>query len=434
MLEFESIWHLVRTIEYGVEATIQLVIIVYLLIPSYKAINIWNFQETVRKCFNGIAHFLSAGRYEACLVEKVFGKLIMSLCSQSISITILKFQKHGLGICEHLTNLLPFYVSNMLQILARIFALRILFLSSEDVYPQVNTSTAAIIFFIIHFLLVFVIKFTFEVQPSKWFKNNPPWMSILNIFKFIVGWFSSCIIYIHVKPTTTCKFRHSDQGNTFLPQLLFQLLILCEHVIIIIPPLYIQLQTCVPEENFILFAWVIPVLWFFSVVLQFMHYNYNHIWSQTNGPTQTYITAQKIFDDSTDDPDEMSEDDLESRLNEDHDWEGRRSCISRIWWRMRKRKCLCQLPVNIDCQGDISCISKLCCKSRMQRISCQLCKVTCTDEESRYSSVNQLEDEADSISVRQTRMRNCSTAESSLTVDQFGSQIMEMKTKPSNGI
>jgi len=286
-IEFESIWIMVKTIENGIEATIQMIIVLYLLVPYYDEIHDWNFQTTVTKTFFGIAHFISGGRYkQACLLEKVLGKLFISVVFQGFSLTYLKYMKYGMSLPEHLTNMIPLAVSYFSQIIARLYVLRVFFVTAEDLFQMENKGLAIGTFFIIHFALTLAIKLSFEIRIED--TNGLDFHCFQSLIRFLINWISSSLVYIWSTGYGANPRKHVDEHNTFLPQMCFQLLILVEHLVLTLFPLTLAHTTCLDEHTFEFTAKLVPCLWILGNLSLFSHYKCCHTWSQTNGPTHNF--------------------------------------------------------------------------------------------------------------------------------------------------
>ena len=290
LIEFESIWVMVKTIEYGIEATVQLIIVLYLLVPFYDQLHDWDFQITVQRTFNGIAHFMTGGRYPACLLEKVVGKLFINVFVQRLSLTTLRYVKYGMSIFEHLSNMWPLFLSNLSQIVARILVLRVFFVTAEGVMNIENKGLAITLFFLVHFVLTFLIKITFEVQNEDYRKAS--WVGLKAFTKFLFNLSSSTIVYTWSTVSGYGKDPRSsvDEHNTFLPQTMFQFLILVEHLVLVLLPLSVTSPSCLDNHTFKMTAYLVPSLWLFSNICLIFHYKNFHTWSQTNGPNQTFTS------------------------------------------------------------------------------------------------------------------------------------------------
>ena len=298
-IEFETIWIMVRTIEHGIEATVQLIIVLYLLVPYYDEIHDWDFQTTVKKTSSGIFHFLTLGNYPACLIEKIVGKLFMNVIAQSISLTLLKYLKYGMSLPDHLANMIPVFASNTLQIIARLYAMRVFFVIAEDLLRTNDNKGLAIgIGFCLHFLAVLLIKITFELRKENYQRGF--WWNIKFCMKFTINLLSSCLLYVQTNEYGTKPRDNINQHNTFLPQLIFQIVILIEHLIVIIFPLGLVSNDCLDRETYINTAYFVPILWLISNISLIWHYKDCHTWSQTNGPSFRLFTVEQ-----SQDPNEM---------------------------------------------------------------------------------------------------------------------------------
>ena len=285
-IEFETIWIMVRTIEHGIEATVQLIIVLYLLVPYYDEIHNWSFQATVKKTSSGIFHFLTLGRYPACLIEKVVGKLFMNVIAQSISLTLLKYLKYGMSLPDHLASMFPVFASNTLQIIARLYAMRVFFVTAEDLLGTDNKGLAIGIGFLLHFLAVLFIKITFEIRKENCQGGNQDiWWNVKFYMKFTINLLSSCLLYVQTNEYGTKPRDNIHQHNTFLPQLMFQILILTEHLIVIVFPLGLVSNDCLDRETYINTLYIVPALWMISNLSLIWHYKDCHTWSHLNGPS-----------------------------------------------------------------------------------------------------------------------------------------------------
>ena len=216
MIEFESIWIMVKSIEHGIETTIQMLIVLYLLVPYYDQIHNWDFQMTVKKTFNGIAYFASFGHYnQACLLEKVLGKLAINIFVQSYSLTLLKYMKYGMSVFEQIANMVTLLASNFLQIVARILVLRVFFVTAEDLFRLQSKGWSIAIFFILHFTFTFIIKACFEIKRNEF---SPMLKFNRATMRFLINWISSSMLYIWSTGYSTEPRQHVHEHNTFLPQ------------------------------------------------------------------------------------------------------------------------------------------------------------------------------------------------------------------------
>ena len=206
---------------------LQVIIVLYLLVPFYDQIYDWGMTITAKKALNGAAHFISAGRIEACLLEKVLGKLFLSVLFQSLSLTMARYLKYGMSLFEHLGNMWPLFFSYITQIVARILVLVVLFVTAEDILQIHDKGLAITLFFVLHFFLIFCIKISFEVH-SKDYRSNDLKRVAIGIMKFLINLISSSMVYIWAPINNYANNPRNNvhEHNTFLPQLLFQVTML----------------------------------------------------------------------------------------------------------------------------------------------------------------------------------------------------------------
>ena len=200
-----------------------------------------------------------------------------------------------MSIFEHLASMIPLFLSYTLQIIARILVLRVFFVTAEDILNIENKGLGIAIFFLIHYLTIFCIKVTFEVHSKDYRSCNR--QGFYAIVKFMINLTSSSIVYTWspISSYGSNPRTSVDEHNTFLPQLLFQLVILTQHLVLILLPISVDLPTtaCLRnDDDYALWATAItvPCLWVLSNMFLVWHYKNFHTWSQTNGPRQTILS------------------------------------------------------------------------------------------------------------------------------------------------
>ena len=289
LIEFDGIWFMVKTIEYGIEATIQLKIVLYLLVPYYDEIHDWNFQTTIQKVADGLLHFLTAGRFKACLLDKVIGKLAFNVLSQTASLTMLKYLKYGMSPLEHVGNMAPLFLSYLIQIWARVLVIRVFFVTAEDLFGLEDNKGLAIgLFFAIHFALLLVIKLIFELggMPSAQCDLDSLVRCARFWLRFLINWVSSSFVYVWSTGYGSKPRDNIHEHNTALPQSLFQLLILLEHLVLVLYPVYQVDMDCLDRDTYLKTSWLVPVMWVLSNLCLVFHYSSCHTWSSINGPAR----------------------------------------------------------------------------------------------------------------------------------------------------
>ena len=288
----DETWNNIKTVEYGIESSLQLFLQLWLLRPFLPGITVWDSTELVTRCVSGIANFLTFDIYPACYIEKALGKILLTIISVSLGVAQMKCNKPGLGLCEKPFKTVPILLSVLAQTIARIFAIRSLILLTS---PLGYNKYA--IFFIPHFLLVFLIKTLFETKSFKskltsWGLQQKDCIAqksikthFLNFLKFFASGISSTIVMIHLhgeKPN--CRKSHFS----FVSHSLFFVLVLVENVILVclpylVPDHYPQLD-CFTADSRANAVWIVLVLWLAGVFFHALHYKWAHPWAKLNGP------------------------------------------------------------------------------------------------------------------------------------------------------
>jgi hypothetical protein len=209
----------------------------------------------------------------------------------------MKCNKPGLGLCEKPFKTLPILLSVLAQTIARIVAVRSLILITS----QLGYAKYAI-FFIPHYLLVFLIKTLFETKSHRGklrtLKESKDNLIIqqnvrnrfLNFLKFVASGVSSTIVMIHL---------HGDRQHTrnkphysFISHTLFFILVFVENIILVclpymLPDLYPPLD-CFTAESRGNAVWIVGGLWVAGVAAHVLHYKWAHPWAKLNGPQQLW--------------------------------------------------------------------------------------------------------------------------------------------------
>ena len=278
VIESDTTWSVVKTVEHGLEASLQLFLQMWLLKPYFPIIYTWNKKTFVIKGINGIANFMTFDIYPACYIEKALGKIALTLIVLSVSASFNKCSKHGVPACEKPFRLAPMFLSVLLQIIGRLYAFRILFLLDSPL-----DEWKLLVFFCIHFLAVFIIKIILEESPFERLRRKNIFPVFLNIGKFFLSIFSSSIIMVHLHSS-----RMNVKKQRFLSHTCFFLLILMEHFCIILLP-YITSSSfppnsCLDHGSYNSVAITVMTLWAFGVFFHILHYNWSHPWAAINGP------------------------------------------------------------------------------------------------------------------------------------------------------
>jgi len=272
VLESDVSWGVVKTVEHGLEASSQLFLQLWLLVLYLPVISMWDSSQTLIRSVTGAANFLTFDLYPACFLEKSLGKVALNLVSLSLGAAFTKVTKHGVVACDRPLRVVPIFTSYVLQILARLYAFRLLLLIDSPLGQY-----KLLIFFLVHFLLVFVFRVAFEDINLR---NSPLRLanlrhSLISIARMLLGVLSSSIIMVHLHTPDIPK-------RVFLSHAAFFLLVLVEHLVILLlslPPLSSA-------------VWVL-VLWLASAMLHLLHYTWSHPWAALNGPSLPWRRDQR---------------------------------------------------------------------------------------------------------------------------------------------
>ena len=284
----EYLWGISRTAEAALESCGQLVLQIWLLSSDFNSLSKENFAQLVDMTYNGIIFFLSFSYKSANETEKSLGKILMSLlalvCGVAASYRTLKR-----GAIEW-QNTIFIYFSLTFQIFARIFALGIFFFTARNFLPTVPILLA------IHFMLVFIIKWTFErARHTKGFMANT--VALLNIF-------ASNMVYVRILPIEkeakdaqkmpqNVEIKpQSQHHSTFFTQTLFFLLVFIENVFMTAWPLLKghpnRALACLGQEKLIDYVFLVAGLCLLSWICHVLYYKYmGHPWTEINGPQWT---------------------------------------------------------------------------------------------------------------------------------------------------
>jgi len=317
----EHTWKHVKAAEHGLESSLQLCLQLWLLKPFLPVIMSWDTTELVRRCVSGFGNFFTFETYEAFYVEKAFVKILITILTMSISITRVNLRP---GLNSY--NIGPLFISTLLQMIARMYALRSLVLMTTPVrYDKYIWS------FFIHVMIMSAIlsgpnlmqkiqktKNTENIENTKNTENTENnenaenientetikkklsgqlpnnEMSGLcgeicpqgNIFKcnldhrktmeclenvgiFILRIISSIVILVHSE-------ERGQELSFFLIRILMQLLIIIENLVLVLLPYVLQEfyppQSQFSEENKATAVGVVVGLWCLGFIFEFVHY------------------------------------------------------------------------------------------------------------------------------------------------------------------
>jgi hypothetical protein len=267
VLESDISWGIVKTVEHGLEAGTQLFLQLWLLRLYIPAMAHWTAAETFVRSVTGVANFLTFDLYPACFLEKSLGKVALNLLSLSLGAAFSKVTKHGVSACDRPLRILPILGSYFLQILARLYAFRILLLLDSPLGQY-----KLLVFFLVHFLVVLTTRLAFEDLHLR--KGSPTATNLrsaaIGLAKFLLGVLSSSIIMVHIHSPDAPK-------RLFFSHAAFFTLILLEHLSLVL----LSLPTVGPGT-----AAGLLLLWAAAVLLHLTHYAWAHPWAALNGPAR----------------------------------------------------------------------------------------------------------------------------------------------------
>jgi hypothetical protein len=265
VLECDLAWSVVKTVEHGLEAATQLALQLWLLTLYMPLLAGWSSSETMVRAVTGAANFLTFDLYPACFLEKSLGKIALNLVSLSLGAAFSKVTKHGVSPCSRPLRVFPILTSYFLQIIARLYAFRLLLLLDTPIGQY-----KLLVFFVTHFSLTLILRMVFEglnLRSSPLSLTNLRNTFIL-LAKFLLAVLSSSIVMVHIHSPDTPK-------SLFLSHASFFLLILCEHLALLL----LSLQTVGPTSFLLLLG-----LWLGGLLLHLLHYTWAHPWASLNGP------------------------------------------------------------------------------------------------------------------------------------------------------
>jgi hypothetical protein len=239
-------WSSIKMVENGVESSIQLLLQVWLLRPFLPTIITWDIIELLSRCGTGLLNFVTFEKYPACYIEQALAKVILSTLLLSVGISLTRKEPS-----QSYLSTLPMIVSIFAQIIGRMVAMNSL------VHMTTSWGYYALCF-ILHFLLVFLIKIFLELPQGK---KREFWEPI----SFIVSGMSSSIVMIHL------RLNKTKEHPSFLSHAAFQILILFENLLLV----------CLSRDNSV---WFVIVAWIIGDVAQTVYYKYCTPFSELNGP------------------------------------------------------------------------------------------------------------------------------------------------------
>jgi hypothetical protein len=286
LVKSTNIWNNIKIVENGLESSLQLLLQLWLLRPFLPVIMTWSNTELISRCVSGLANFFTFEIHPACYLEKALVKILLTIFFLSLSMSLMK-RKPG----QDLIKTLPMFISIFAQTVGRIFALSslVLMTTSWGYYKYV-------LFFVNHFLLIFLIKILFEVKSlgdkiAACFQSQGWRKRIWKVIKFITSGISSTIVLIHLHRDKEDEWN--KKHPTLLSHSAFQILILLEHLLLVRLPFYANgvyypPDDCFPASSKHNALRIVIVAWVVGVVAQSIHYKFCSPLSMLYGPRVTY--------------------------------------------------------------------------------------------------------------------------------------------------
>ena len=197
----------------------------------------------------------------------------MNICASITRFRLLKNSATGLCRNGHYESLLCYFLSCLTQLTGRCMTLLLLF-SSVDISPNY-----VLLFIAGHCLLTIVLKIILEVPPKGKYSSNVRFANIRGFVSSSINTFTSsilsAIIYVPIMKSDTERLSADpNEVNTFLSGLIYQFLIIFEHIILIG---ITALRTSEVYTNYGYVLWITPiVLWLLNLLLLFIYYRFLH--------------------------------------------------------------------------------------------------------------------------------------------------------------
>ncbi len=263
----DNIWRGTKFIESSVESTLQLVIMLWTLLPFFSCMPELGWADFGLKGLQGMANIITFNRYKPGYMAISCGKIFFAVWSISCGNSMLRLNKPGLKFGSKMKSLTVLLPSSLCQTIARLFSLWNLMLMDGSGWIKYG------LFLGIHTILCLVIKVTVETRSKKktdrtidgidWKRFNRP------ILIFI-----SCV-------SSTFLFQdiHSDQSSrhhypkyNLLSKALFFVLVFCENLLLCTLPFMVPgLYNDTNEHSFGRNLAIVVSLWIISVTLEVIY-------------------------------------------------------------------------------------------------------------------------------------------------------------------
>ncbi len=221
----EILWKLVKVLETSLENVLQLGVQIYLLIPLLETLSKWTLLEITSSSFQGVKGILSFGLFTPCSIDQILGKIGFTILGMSFGHTMMRLEKPGLSFTEKLKPITVLFISSFFQVVSRLLAIRNLLILEDPTGMKY-------IFFLVHFILVLVIKMLFETRMKHeiWPSKKPWRFCLIRLKRFLLCVLSSaCSMIVNVNLHRNTVSLHLPK-HSLLSQMSFQLLIMLENL------------------------------------------------------------------------------------------------------------------------------------------------------------------------------------------------------------
>jgi hypothetical protein len=181
-------WRYVKIAESGVENVLQILLQLWLILPVFKQLSEWSWNKIGSHTLEGILNMLSFGNYEACLLDKNLGKLVFTGITCSFGLSLFKVDRPGVGVIYKLKAAPVIFVHLLVQIVARLYAIRYLILLNISFWAKYGIAM------LIHITILIPIKVITETQKIA--GTLGPRAFFQRFFLLLISCISSSIIMI----------------------------------------------------------------------------------------------------------------------------------------------------------------------------------------------------------------------------------------------
>ena len=155
----ENIWMSLKVVESSIENVTQLFLQIWLLLPYFRMISMWSWEELRMAAWNGSLNILTFGLLDQPKeLDITIGKIFTTIIFLSLSHAMLHVKKPGIGIGETMKLLLIMFPATLLQVTARMYMVRNLMLMN------ITGAVKYSLFIVVHCLALLIMKIIFETR------------------------------------------------------------------------------------------------------------------------------------------------------------------------------------------------------------------------------------------------------------------------------